>query len=150
MLPADEQYITGTSFRAEWTDETDPAGVIGYKLQYSTGDDVQSVSVNNGMNYMLENLVSGATYSYKVRARYIDDSESDWSNIQYVTLPAVPAFEPGDVNQDGRITIADVTALINFLLEGGEWPQSADVDQNGALAIKDVTELINILLTSGE
>lgn len=150
MLPANEQYITATSFRAEWTDETDPAGVIGYNLQYSTGDDIQSVSVTDGKNYVLENLVSGATYSFKVRARYIDDSESDWSNIQYVTLPVVPTFEPGDVNQDGRITIADVTALINFLLTGDEWPQSADVDQNGTLAIKDVTDLINILLTRGD
>ena len=32
MLPADEDYITSTSFRADWTDETDPDYVQDYTL----------------------------------------------------------------------------------------------------------------------
>ena len=32
MLPADEEYITSTSFRADWTDETPAANVVDYTL----------------------------------------------------------------------------------------------------------------------
>ena len=149
MLPANEQYITTSSFLAEWTDATAAAGVSGYTLEYATGG--QSHTINNitNKNYLLEELIAGATYSYKVKAFYVDNTESAWSNIQYVTLPEEPAFLIGDVNLDGRLSIADVTALINLLLGGGEWPLSADVDQNGSLSIKDVTDLINILLSGG-
>ena len=37
-------------------------------------------------SYTVENLVAGATYSYKVKAIYADDTESRWSNTQNVTL----------------------------------------------------------------
>ena len=60
----------------------------------------------------------------------------------------------GDVNRDGKVDIADVTALIDILL----WvPESmhfdpeydydaADIDDNGVLTIKDVTNLVDYLL----
>ena len=56
----------------------------------------------------------------------------------------------GDVNMDGKCTIADVTALINYLLSGS--PEGIDVDAanvNGddKVNISDVTVLINLLLS---
>ena len=53
----------------------------------------------------------------------------------------------GDVDLDGKIGIADVTALIDLILVGGEAPAEADVDQNGEIGISDVTELIDKILT---
>ena len=53
----------------------------------------------------------------------------------------------GDVDLDGKIGIADVTALIDLILVGGEAPAEADVDQNGEIGISDVTELIDMILT---
>ena len=150
MQPADEQYITSTSFRADWTDETTPDGVASYSLQYTTGDDIQSVTVTDSKNYLLENLIAGATYSYKVKARYVDNTESPWSNVQTVTLPEEQTVLLGDVNKDGRLSIADVTALINMLLTDVELTAESDVNQDGRLSIADVTALINILLTSAD
>ena len=57
----------------------------------------------------------------------------------------------GDVNQDGLVNIADVTALINYLLtddETGININAADCDQNSKVNIADVTTLINYLLTN--
>ena len=149
MQPANEQYITTSSFRADWTDDTSPAGVLGYSLQYSTGDDVQTVNVTGAKSYVIENLIAGATYSYKVKARYVDETESPWSNVQTVTL-LEPTVLLGDVNKDGRLAIGDVTALINMLLTGDEMTPESDVNQDGHLSIGDVTTLINILLTSAD
>ena len=54
----------------------------------------------------------------------------------------------GDVNGDGRLTIGDVTCLIDLLLQGNvTFRQSADLDGNGSLTIRDVTALIDLLLS---
>ena len=55
----------------------------------------------------------------------------------------------GDVNNNNEVTIADVTALIDYLLSGDESSISltgADVNRDGNVAINDVTALIDYLL----
>lgn len=56
----------------------------------------------------------------------------------------------GDVNMDGRVSIDDVTDLIDILLGSVLTVYdmaAADVDQNGKLTIDDVTTLIDMLLS---
>ena len=57
--------------------------------------------------------------------------------------------ELGDTNCDGYINIADVTDLIDYLINREETRinlNNADTDQNGSVNIADVTELIDYLL----
>ena len=149
MLPADEQFITANSFRADWTDETPAAGVTSYTLEYATSGNSQVVDGITNKNYLLEDLIAGATYTYKVKALYIDGTESQWSNTQQVTLPQQgPAYEIGDVNHDGDVNISDVTLLIDSLLGGGEiFTDCADINADGEIGIADVTALIDMLLS---
>ncbi len=52
----------------------------------------------------------------------------------------------GDVDGDGQVTIADVTALIDLLLSGtGDSNPAADVDGDGVVTISDVASLIDLL-----
>ena len=54
----------------------------------------------------------------------------------------------GDVNGDGRVNVADLTYLIDFLFNGGAEPpvpETADLDHNGAVNVADVTELVRFL-----
>ena len=56
----------------------------------------------------------------------------------------------GDVDQDGRVTIGDVTVLIDYLLTddaSGISLVNADCDFDGRISIADVTRLIDNLLT---
>ncbi len=53
----------------------------------------------------------------------------------------------GDVDNDGKVTISDVTVLINLLLTGNTPPSTADCDQDSKVNISDVTALINYLLS---
>ena len=58
----------------------------------------------------------------------------------------------GDVNEDGNVNIADVTALIDYLLSGsseGINLANADCDLNESITISDVTALIDYLLSGG-
>ena len=66
----------------------------------------------------------------------------------------IPGDEPtslrGDVDKDDAITIADVTALIDYLLSGDASSidlVAADCDQDSAISIADVTSLIDYLLS---
>ena len=60
-------------------------------------------------------------------------------------------YGPGDVDGDGRVNIADVSALIDLLLAGTasqseEVLRAADVNGDGIVNIADVSELIDRLL----
>ena len=148
MLPADSAHITTSSFLAEWTDGSSHGGVSSYTLEYATGSDTRTVTGIQNRNYLLENLTAGAMYTYKVKALYIDGTESLWSNTEQVTLLSGSTYEVGDVNTDGSINIADVTALIDYLLGSGEVDLNcADVNGDSSINIADVTALIDKLLS---
>ena len=60
------------------------------------------------------------------------------------------AFLPGDVDNDGIISIADVTTLIDVIIAGGadaDTLQRGDVDGDGLVGIGDVTALIDMILS---
>lgn len=53
----------------------------------------------------------------------------------------------GDVNNDGAVTVADVTAMFNYFLEGDEtYLANYDVDGDGYITSADITVIYNIIL----
>ena len=151
MKPASPVYITLNSFLAEWTDETPSDFVNSYTLwMRRSGASAVTYTGIPDKSYMLENLVDGATYTYKVKAVYTDGTESTWSNTESVTLTANShPYEMGDVNHDGQVGIADVSALIDFLLNSNApaCAVCADLSGNGIVDIADVSALIDFLLS---
>ena len=87
---------------------------------------------------------------------YTDDVEGAWhfGNGKLNALGGLLAIlehhqQLGDVNKDGEVTIADVTATINILFgkANEEWKtDNADMDGDGEITIADVTALVNIIL----
>jgi hypothetical protein len=63
----------------------------------------------------------------------------------------IPVVLRGDVNGDGQVTIADVTALVNIILgnQGGD-TSVADLNGDSQITIADVTSLVNIILGKGK
>ena len=67
----------------------------------------------------------------------------------YVIPGDEPSFIRGDVNNDNRVSIADVTALIDYLLSQDASSintDAADCNQDDRISIADVTALIDYLL----
>ncbi len=58
------------------------------------------------------------------------------------------AILPGDVDDNGILSIKDVTMLIDYIMEITELPNdlNADVNEDGIISIDDVTKLIDMLL----
>lgn len=63
--------------------------------------------------------------------------------VQLNGTATLPAW--GDLDGDGRITVADVTNEIDVLMEGRAPSSQADVDGDGNLSIRDVSSLIDML-----
>jgi hypothetical protein len=99
--------------------------------------------------YIVQNLAAEGTFLYRVKAVYVDNTESAWSNVEEVTLFANEhPYQSGDVNHDGTVDIDDVTALINYVLgsPGDSCPICANINGDNSIDIDDVTALINKVL----
>ena len=99
--------------------------------------------------YTVTGLTPAGNFYYRVKAFYVDGTESEWSRSQNVTLfGSNHGYRHGDVNHDGHLAIDDVTLLIDFLLNPANdiCPICADVDADNAVSIADVTALIDLLL----
>ena len=95
--------------------------------------------------------------NYYIADNFQDEVDylKEWLNDRIAWMDSKLEFDPnaiqrGDVNGDGEVSIADVSALIDYLLDGvsGSIDEgAADCDQNGTVEIADVTVLIDFLLT---
>ncbi len=111
-----------------------------------TGDsDEKTITGITTNQYLVEDLESGATYQYHVKAYYTNGCESSWSNVEEVQL--TQSSLTGDVNNDGIVDVEDVNAVINIILgDTTDYDGRDDVNGNGVTDIEDVNALINIIL----
>lgn len=126
-----------------------------FNAPVETGDSTMRVITDiTNKFYTVSGLTAGGTFNYRVKAHYVNGTQSEWSNLEVVTLfdngPAPHEFEAGDVNHDSIINISDVTILIDYLLDNSNeiCTTCADVTSDGLVNISDVTALIDYLLSS--
>ena len=115
------------------------------KYLYNSTD---SLTIYNQFGITLPTELEGKTYDVEGMVSYYDNKVQ----VMPIAITEVQATEyiRGDVDDNGEVKIADVTALINYLLSGDTSNvnlQGADCDQNGEVKIADVTALINYLLS---
>ena len=123
------------------------SGKLNVTITGATADgDLQVTPESSWTEYTVNltdaNGTVGIKFATSSKRAYIDD-------IKLVAAGQEPATLLGDVNNDGKVTIADVTALVNVLLDKGSSSynlDAADVNENGTRTIADVTALVNILL----
>lgn len=88
------------------------------------------------------------TQTYTVEGSFNDETPF---SIQG-TFPTI-GHTSGDVNGDGRVTVSDITFMVDDIYRGGPspaFPQAADVDGScGVLNVADLTYLINSIYRGG-
>ena len=115
----------------------------------------QLVNVPAGQSTMvqfdMDNVMDG--WEYFAAIYYYSAGQmvrSTTTQFYTIVFPAEPQFTEGDVNNDGAVNIADVTALIDYLLGSGNAVNELAADVNGdqSINIADVTALIDMLLSN--
>lgn len=136
-------------------DIPDEAAAGGMGVWYNATDNGGDIAGGNTGAVNQEEITWGATMPWN-RAR----TWSGWTdNRLYYTdgstfvVPSSVSFELGDVNHDGFVNVADVTALIQYVLGNEPEPffvEEANVngDAEGAINVADVTALISIVLSN--
>ena len=98
-----------------------------------------------------DNVVNG--WKYFVNAYYYSAGEQikiKGTSFHTIVFPEAPEPQLGDVNGDGKVSIKDVTDLIDYLLTDNSEDINldvADINGDGRITIKDVTDLISLLLS---
>jgi len=165
IVDSQGRYLTHTAASAGAFGTAAEASAVGAKWVLSgtasgdgpgpaTGDDTPIVGDgqgDSGSSSAAEGLkiVNQLTQSY---IQYV--SSSDAYGCYAAEMGVLPELYEemalkGDVNRDGEVTIADLTALVNILLgkdTAGYNLEAADVNSDGGRTIADVTALVNILL----
>ena len=169
IVDSEGRYLTHTAASADTFGTAAEASVAGAKWVLSgtasgdgpgpaTGDDMpivgdgQGDSESSGAEGL--KIVNQLTQSY---IQYV--SASDAFGCYATEMGVLPELYEemalkGDVNRDGEVTIADLTALVNILLgkateknDSDRYDfEAVDVNGNGERTVADVTALVNILL----
>ena len=107
--------------------------------QFNIADSV--LNIENGKTYDVEGIV------------YIFNETTLELYITNVTEVTAQEWALGDVNHDTFVNVADVTALIKYVLTSGDEPEefyaeqaNVDGDAAGVLNVADVTALIQLVL----
>ncbi|MBQ6167433.1 MAG: leucine-rich repeat protein [Muribaculaceae bacterium] len=103
---------------------------------------------NDWETYSVE-LNAGGTYElvWFYHKDVSDNGQGDYFALDNIKVE--PKIPRGDVDCDGNVGIGDVSALIDYLLNGaspGVTVTSADTDRDGNVSIGDVSALIDYLL----
>ena len=117
---------------------------------YGTDWDTGAVTESRLMFYACYSLVGGMGTPYRHSCCDHNFARLDGGPTRLGYFTEKPAFIRGDVNGDGSVSIADVTALIDYLLSGnasGINLSAADTNQDTNVSIADVTALIDYLLS---
>lgn len=103
--------------------------------------------------------ITGSTFyygSYEQGVLYVPRASIEaYQNTElwevFVDIRAIEDIKFGDTNNDGRVSISDVTLIIDYLLSFNPNllnPYIADFNRDGKVTISDVTSMIDYLLTS--
>ena len=114
-----------------------------------TGDEMTRIieGITPDKFYTVNGLIPATPYLYRVKALYVNGTESLWSSYKEVLLKDGDTVI-GDVNNDGSVTIDDIATLVDYLLkgEGDVNVNAADVNNDGNITIDDIAILVDYLL----
>ena len=142
--------MTDLRYKGVTIDGWDPA-VTAYSMEIAGEPNLDDFTATiEGVSAVLtKSMEQNADGSYRIAISVVSGDLQN-ATCYIITATESAGFKKGDVNNDGIVSIADVTDLIDYLLSGNEEGinmLAADVDEGGNVTIADVTLLIDMLLS---
>lgn len=147
----DEEFVFTPEDYPQFEEPTTriPFGYIGGDIEYWY---VHFPSKTNNIEPLLEagfDVKPFFQWRIGVRTNYIVGDQATYSDIIYLEICDKPVTLLGDVNDDGKVNIEDVSTMIDYLLA----PQTvtvnkfnADIESNETINISDLSGLIDLIL----
>ena len=104
--------------------------------------------VHKIMSYHVEDLVKGRTYTYSLYYNPTELNVKTARKLGSYTFTVTDATKAGDVNEDGKVDISDIVAIINQIAGTASY-KNADVNSDKKVDISDIVAVINIIAGSG-
>ena len=96
--------------------------------------------ITSGYDGVWEGYANEVAFDVNMQVRF--------TKIIVTVVGQEPGIMLGDVNHDGKLSVADVTALIHWVLSDPDnAPAEADVNESGSVTVADVTALISLVLS---
>ena len=145
IISNDASYSPDMSLIAVYSGDATPATLMASETGDANHRLIEGITEKF---YTVKDLAEAGTFLYRVKALYTDGTESDWSNIEEVTLFAnAHPYPQGDVDHNGNVDINDVTVMIEYVLKGGDICFiCGDLNSDDKVDIDDVTTLIGWVL----
>ena len=121
-------------------------GTTGTLVQVLDKDIYLSPHKSTTLTFHLDNVIDGWNYFAKVYY-YSSGEQVSLANVSTHTIIFPAASIPGDVNGDSEVSIADINAVIDVILKGGN-DLSGDVNGDGEVNIADINAIIDIIFKS--
>lgn len=120
--------------------------------------DVSNAYYSEGNAYYNEydEICGESMLGFALYGKLNEDDIWSFANGRLPLLTCMLELLKGDVNMDGQVSIADVTALVNIILGKDNVPPyqydhvAANVNEDEGVSIADVTALVNIILGKEE
>lgn len=145
---------------------------IGDFAFYNVSANIDTMRLPSSVTYLGERAMAGMIGMQTLKTNAVDVpalGNEVWAGVDQPSVPLIVPngtvslykaadqwmnfffgggdYKLGDVNGDGEVSIADVSALIDYLLSGYEIDMlAADVNEDGEVSISDVSTLIDMLL----
>ena len=162
--PYDYQYDM-TVYAKLVVDDADVSDYSNYEIAAFVGVEcrgVGEIQSQNGYTWVYlrvrSNSASGEAVSFKIFDKTTGKEMRVQETVTFASsgqegMPSSPItlskakYTLGDVNDDGKINIADVTAVLSIMAgnEGDLIKDAADVNEDGKINIADVTAILSIM-----
>ena len=120
----------------------------------------KSIAIGSGsvLNLSVSIPEGQALGDYTITLSNIELNHNEGSDVESImqadatsnlTVTATSSARPGDANGDGKVSVTDVTSIINYILQKVPSTfvfEAADVNGDGKISVTDVTMTINIVL----
>ena len=117
----------------------------------TAADDIEWKTVtSNTTSCELTGLTPETNYIVQVRGLFDTFGYTNRTTATFTTLEQ--AFVTGDANGDGKVTITDAVAIVNYILGNPSADfnkDAADVSGDGNITITDAVGVVNIILNNG-
>ena len=165
VSPFDYQYDM-TVYAQLKIDNAVVSDYSNYEVAAFVGDEcrgVAEVQTKNSSTWLYIRVRSTSASGEKISFKMFDKTEGkskrmaetvDFESLGLAGMPSGPIdltpakYTPGDVNDDEKINIADVTSILS-IMAGNQSDslirEAADVNDDGAINVADVTSVLSIM-----